>query len=183
MNTELKKIRIYGQANLLPGDQAIFQINVLEERVKTLEDEKKRLEDILIRRDDEIKHLSLIIKEKDESLTKKQEMLKTLLSKMTDVEVRISSPKKPYPEGEMQAPRPQYQPVTRQPPPQFGYRPPPPISPQMQRAGPLPQSQMPISPPAARYQTCPTCGSVLMRVRGIGDTERLFCERCRRWLK
>jgi len=32
-------------------------------------------------------------------------------------------------------------------------------------------------------QKCPTCGSAVTKVYGVGDQERVYCEKCKKWLK
>lgn len=218
LSSELRKLRLSGLGGASSTEGRTQQSRVYEERIKTLEEEKKRLEDIVSRRDSEIKHLGLILKEKDENLFKKQEMLKDLLAKVTDVEVKITAPIKksvgeegieseePHPKRKRQLPPPpnfykqsvpsqeqsQAEPGTKsqlpyQQPPyqQYGQRNPYPYPqqyPRQQWVQPPPNPQQyPIY--TGREPVCPTCGSMLMKVRGTGETERLFCQRCRRWIR
>jgi uncharacterized coiled-coil protein SlyX len=187
LNAELRKSRLYGAPGGRPGAYAGYPAGG-DERVKNLEEEVKRLGEILSRRDSEIKHLTTILKEKGDALSKKQEMLKSLLSRVTDVEVTISTPQKRHGEGALP------------PPPPPGYRGPAPYQSTDSRgyAGPQGQQYPPYQQrpfhqatppsPGAMQRTqdappCPACGNIPMKVRGVGDTERLFCERCRKWLK
>lgn len=145
LNSELRKTRlsvVETSSNDMEAQAVVF-----DRRIVNLEEENKKLKEELSRKDGEIRHLELIVRDKDDSLKNKQEMLKSLLTKLTDVEVRIGSQDK----------KKALEPV------QYG----------------------PAHAARARKDRddyCPECNSPLIKIHGVGDSEKAFCENCRKWI-
>jgi hypothetical protein len=104
MHSELREVRLASIGNSGMEDDVLEHVKDLNERIDKLEGDCLALADEIEKRDNEIKQLNNIIREKDEQLKKKQDMLKGLLAKVTDVEVRINTKQK-YPPKEVSVER------------------------------------------------------------------------------